>query len=78
MKEVSQLKSIIDLRNLEFNELVDKYQKLELSLEEFKVNAEKLKDYEKRISLLSAEIVTTKNLYDVFAKTKARFTTPKK
>ena len=53
--------------------MIEKYEILEQALGEVQINADKLKDYEKKIALLGAEIVTTKDIYDVFVKTKSRF-----
>ncbi len=64
---------MVDVKNKEIQDLFERYQKLEEVLNEIKFNEDKLKEYEKRIALLGAEIVTTKNLYDVFLKTKSRY-----
>lgn len=53
--------------------MIDKYELLESNLIECKDNAEKMKDYEKKITQLGAEVVTTKNLYDVFIKSKSKY-----
>lgn len=71
--DIQNLKLIIENRDNTIQDMVDKYQQLEAAFGEFKDNRDKFDDYEKKIQMLNAELVTTKNLYDVFVRTKQRF-----
>ena len=71
--EIEKLKEQLNIREHEIQDMIQKYERLEIAFSEFKQNKDKLDDYEKKIQLMGAEIVTTKNLYDVFIKTKSRF-----
>ena len=43
--EIDDLKHLCQIKNGEINELINKYEKLEASLGEYKYNADKIKDY---------------------------------
>ncbi|KAL4438399.1 hypothetical protein ABPG74_009438 [Tetrahymena malaccensis] len=67
--EIEDLKNIIEMKDRQLGEKADQYQKLEKSLVDIQNNTD-LSDYQMRISKLGAEVATTKNLYDVFVKTR--------
>lgn len=43
--EIEDLKNMCALKNAEINELINKYEKIEGAMIEYKFNAEKAKDY---------------------------------
>ncbi|EGR30632.1 tetrin c, putative [Ichthyophthirius multifiliis] len=68
--EIQDLKHILQLRNTENQELINKYERLEQALEQFQYNAEKVKEHDDQCKSIRNHILNNKIIYD--SKSKSR------
>ncbi|KAL4494563.1 hypothetical protein ABPG72_004465 [Tetrahymena utriculariae] len=66
--EINDLKHLVNLKDQEVHDMINKYEKLESAIGEFKYNAEKLKEHQSQIQALGNEIINNKSIYDSYSK----------